>query len=77
MAVEGQLEYIINYLGTPTKEDLEATSGNERASKYAASLGNGSSNNIPHYFQQHNPQVPRPHSRHSAPTAVLSRRSSS
>jgi hypothetical protein len=34
-----QLEYIINYVGTPTKEDLEATSGNERASKYAASLG--------------------------------------
>ena len=34
-----QLEYIINYLGTPTEEDLKSTSGNERASKYAASLG--------------------------------------
>lgn len=28
-----QLEYIINYLGTPTQEDIAATSGNERASK--------------------------------------------
>mmetsp|Transcript_45869 Transcript_45869/g.143911 ORF Transcript_45869/g.143911 Transcript_45869/m.143911 type:complete len:411 (-) Transcript_45869:40-1272(-) len=52
-----QLEYIINYLGTPTKEDLEATSGNERASKYAASLGNGQNNAIPHYFQHCNPMA--------------------
>jgi hypothetical protein len=33
----------ITFAGTPSKEDLEATSGNERASKYAASLGNGRS----------------------------------
>mmetsp|Transcript_15857 Transcript_15857/g.37870 ORF Transcript_15857/g.37870 Transcript_15857/m.37870 type:complete len:416 (-) Transcript_15857:258-1505(-) len=50
-----QLEYIINYLGTPTQDDLKATSGNERASKYAASLGNGSTNSIPQYFAAHNP----------------------
>eukprot|EP00802_Teleaulax_amphioxeia_P011509 Tamp_11542.p1 GENE.Tamp_11542~~Tamp_11542.p1 ORF type:complete len:408 (+),score=87.83 Tamp_11542:459-1682(+) len=52
-----QLEYIINYVGTPTKEDIDATSGNERASKYAASLGNGSVNNIPHYFANCNAQA--------------------
>ena len=52
-----QLEYIINYLGTPSKEDLEATSGNERASKYAASLGNGKCNNIPTYFAHCNPHA--------------------
>jgi len=50
-----QLEYIINYLGTPTEADLKETSGNERASKYAASLGNGSTNSIPQYFAAHNP----------------------
>lgn len=42
-----QLEYIINYIGTPTEEDLSAIGGNERASKYASSLGNGSTNSLP------------------------------
>jgi len=50
-----QLEYIINYLGTPSEEDLRSTSGNERASKYAASLGNGPTNQIPTSFPGANP----------------------
>jgi len=50
-----QLEYIINYLGTPTEADIAAASGNERASKYAASLGNGSTNSLPEYFKSANP----------------------
>eukprot|EP00284_Hemiselmis_tepida_P017914 CAMPEP_0174939276 /NCGR_PEP_ID=MMETSP1355-20121228/66035_1 /TAXON_ID=464990 /ORGANISM="Hemiselmis tepida, Strain CCMP443" /LENGTH=119 /DNA_ID=CAMNT_0016186279 /DNA_START=47 /DNA_END=402 /DNA_ORIENTATION=+ len=52
-----QLEYIINYLGTPCDEDIVAASGNERASKYAASLGNGSTNSLPQYFHSANPQA--------------------
>jgi len=52
-----QLEYIINYLGTPSQEDLQATSGNERASKYAASLGNGTTNTIPTVLAGANPQA--------------------
>ena len=52
-----QLEYIISYLGTPSQEDLQATSGNERASKYAASLGNGTTNTIPTVLAGANPQA--------------------
>ena len=50
-----QLECIISFLGTPSQEDLEAASGNERASKYASSLGQGPVNQIPQYFAAHNP----------------------
>ena len=50
-----QLECIISFLGTPSQEDLQAASGNERASKYASSLGQGPVNQIPQYFAAHNP----------------------
>jgi len=36
-----QLECIVKLVGTPTKEDITAMGGNERASRYAASLGSG------------------------------------
>jgi hypothetical protein len=39
LSVPPQLEVIIGLLGTPSAEDLAAASGNERASRFAASLG--------------------------------------
>jgi len=46
-----QLECIIKVVGTPSKEDIANMKGNERASRYAASLGSGPGSKVPSLLQ--------------------------